>query len=123
MSNATVFKWDSLPKDSPMPRIDRRRIIGDKMMISQVFLARGFDLASHRHENEQFVVLISGRCLFGLGEENTPAHRTIELNPGEVLHLPGNVPHSCKALEDTQILDLFSPISEKTGVDTAPRAH
>jgi quercetin dioxygenase-like cupin family protein len=95
-----------------MARIDRRRIIGEKMMISQVFLSKGFDLASHRHENEQFVVLVSGRCLFGVGDEGGPGHRTIEVRAGEVLHLPGNVAHSCRALEDTQILDLFSPISE-----------
>lgn len=119
MKTATVFKWDSMPKDAPMARIERRRIIGEQMMISQVFLAKGFELASHRHENEQFVVLLKGKCLFGLGDEGTPGHRTIELNAGEVLHLPGNVAHSCKAIENTEILDLFSPISEKTGVDRA----
>lgn len=119
MSDAKVYAWDAMPKDRPMPKIDRRRIVGEKMMISQVFLEKGFELASHRHENEQFVVLVSGRCTFGVGDEGTPGHRTVEVRTGEVLHLPGNVAHSCRALEETHILDLFSPISEKTGVDRA----
>jgi quercetin dioxygenase-like cupin family protein len=39
------------------------------------------------------------------------------LKGGEVLVLPGNVAHSCTALEDSHILDLFSPVSATTGVD------
>ena len=63
------------------------------------------------------MVLVSGKCLFGLGAEGSSDHHTVEVKTGDVLHLPSNVPHSCKALEDTEILDLFSPVSEKTGVD------
>jgi len=36
---------------------------------------------------------------------------------GEILHLPSFVPHSAEALEDTLVLDIFSPPSEKTGID------
>lgn len=38
---------------------------------------------------------------------------------GQVFELPGNVWHSCRALEDTLIYDVFSPVSEATGVDRA----
>ena len=103
--------------DSPMPLIRRRRVVGERMMISEVFLERGFFVASHQHENEQMVVMLSGRCLFTLGAEGTPAHREVVVHGGDVLVLPENVPHSCRALEDTRILDLFSPVSEKTGID------
>ena len=117
--SARKYRLTDLPKDSPMPLIERRRIFGQRMMISEVFLTKGFDLASHEHDNEQMVVVLKGRCLFGLGQPGTPEHRELEVRAGEVLHLPSNVPHSCKALEDTRILDLFSPVSEKTGVDLA----
>ena len=43
------------------------------------------------------------------------------VGPGEVLHLPSNCPHSAEALEETVVLDIFSPPSERTGID--PRAH
>jgi len=116
-----VHRWSELPVDEPMERIRRRRVIGAQMMISEVHLEAGFFLESHHHENEQFVVMLSGRCLFGLGTEGGADFREVEVAGGEVLHLPSNLPHSCRALEDTRILDLFSPPSATTGVDRAPR--
>jgi quercetin dioxygenase-like cupin family protein len=116
-AQARKLSWFTLPTDRPMPRLQRRRIIGEKMMVSEVRLEQGFELASHRHDNEQFVIMLAGRCLFGIGEPGTPAFHETELSTGEVLVLPGGVPHSCRALEDSHILDLFSPISERTGVD------
>jgi quercetin dioxygenase-like cupin family protein len=100
-----------------MPLIARRRIIGDHMMVSDVLLSRGFTLATHQHENEQFVVLLSGHCTFGIGNKGEAGYREVEVHGGQVLVLPPNVPHSCIAHEDTRILDLFSPPSTMTGVD------
>jgi quercetin dioxygenase-like cupin family protein len=115
--SASIHTLDQLPVDRPMPLIERRRIMGEKMMVSDVHLTKGFNLASHTHPNEQFVVILSGRCRFGLGAEGAPGYQQVEVSAGQVLVLPSNVPHSCLALEDTHILDLFSPISDMTGVD------
>jgi quercetin dioxygenase-like cupin family protein len=116
-SEPLLQRWSDLPVDHPMAHIARRRIVGAQLMISQVHLERGFDLASHHHENEQFVVMLSGRCVFGLGAVGTDAYREVDVSGGEVLHLPANLPHSCRAIDDTEILDLFSPPSATTGVD------
>lgn len=86
-------------------------------MISHVFLEKGCVVASHAHENEQFACVISGRIRFGLGDEYSSDYQQVELTAGEVLHLPSNVLHSAEAIEDTLILDIFSPPSEKTGID------
>jgi quercetin dioxygenase-like cupin family protein len=67
----------------------------------------------------RWLVLLRGWCLFGLGEPGTPKHPEMKLRTGEVLVLPPGLPHSCRALEETHILDLFSPVSERTGVDRA----
>lgn len=117
MSRARLHTWDSIEPDRPLPAIERRRVIGERMMISQVRLSPGFEVASHRHENEQHVVMISGRCVFGLGEIGTPEYHELEMRGGQVLELPANVWHSCRALEDSLIYDVFSPVSETTGVD------
>ena len=37
---------------------------------------------------------------------------TYDLRAGEVIHLPSNVPHAAVALEDTRVLDVFSPPRE-----------
>ncbi len=115
--SAVVYRWSDLPTDRPMPLLERRRIIGEGMMISQVLLEKGCMVPSHAHENEQFACVIRGRIRFGLGVEGSPEHQRMVLTGGEVLHLPSNVPHSAEALDETLILDLFSPPSEKTGID------
>jgi len=112
---AQRFAWDELPADHPMDKIERRRIVGDKVMISRVTLDAGFEVPSHRHENEQLAVVLSGRIRFGVGEEGSVEE--IELVGGETLLLPSNTPHSARAIETTVILDVFSPPSETTGVD------
>ncbi len=120
---ASVHSWDSIKADHPMEKIDRQRIIGDKMMISRVILHPGFVVGEHHHENEQLVVVLSGRCRFRVGEVGGAATEELIVEGGQVLELPANVPHACEALERTEILDLFSPVSQTTGVDTTPRTH
>lgn len=112
-----VYQWDALSKDHPMEKIARQRIIGEKMMISKVVLDRGCIVPTHRHENEQFACIMSGALRFGLGAEGSAERREIIVKAGEVLHLPSNLPHSAEAIEDTVVLDLFSPPSAATGID------
>lgn len=112
-----VHDWNELPTDRPMPLIERQRIIGEQAMISRVLLARGFTVATHSHTNEQFAVVLSGRIRFTLGPPDDPAQRIETLTAGQTLQIPAGAPHGAEALEDTLILDIFSPPSEKTGVD------
>lgn len=100
-----------------MAQLARRRIIGENVMLSQVLLRSGCHVPTHAHENEQFAFVVSGALRFGLGAEGTKDRRDLIVRGGEVLHLPPNLPHSADALEDTLVLDIFSPPSEKTGID------
>jgi len=117
VTDAKKLRWDDLAIDTPMALLSRKRIIGEKMMISQVSLRKGCDVPSHAHENEQFACIIAGSLRFGLGTPGSANHRELVVSAGEVLHLPSMVPHSAFALEDTVVLDLFSPPSERTGID------
>ena len=110
---AVRYRWSDLSEDRPMPHLTRRRIIGEQMMISEVLLEKGCVVPSHAHENEQFALVVRGRIRFGIGQQE----KEMVLEGGEVLYLPANVPHSAEAIEETLVLDLFSPPSEKTGVD------
>ncbi len=114
---ATLYRWDELVADEPMPLLSRKRVIGEKAMISRIFMRKGCTVPTHAHENEQFACLLSGRLKFGIGNEGGSSRKEIMVGAGEVLHLRSNVPHSAEALEDTVVLDVFSPPSEKTGVD------
>ena len=116
-ADATLYRWAELPTDQPMALLERRRIIGEQMMLSEVLLQPGCEVPTHAHQNEQFAYVIRGRVRFGIGADGSPQREEIEMSGGEVLHLPANVPHSVVALEETLVLDLFSPPSEKTGID------
>ena len=117
MAEATRYCWEQLPNDRPMDLLERRRIIGEKSMLSRVFLRKGCFVPSHAHENEQFACTLSGRLRFGLGTPGASDFREVVVSAGEVLHLPANVPHPAEALEDTLVLDIFSPPSATTGID------
>lgn len=114
----TIHRWTDLPQDHPMDLIDRRRIVGDNAMISEVFLHKGFKLATHSHANEQIAMVMSGRVRFTINE-GMPDEDTCELEGGQVIVFQPNVPHAAEALEDTLIYDVFSPPSDTTGVDQA----
>lgn len=117
VAESVVHCWDRLPRDNPMPLLERRRVIGEKVMLSQVRLSRGCFVPSHAHENEQFACILSGCLRFGLGQPGSAGFREVDARAGEVVHLPSNVPHSAEAIEDTLVLDVFSPPSATTGID------
>jgi quercetin dioxygenase-like cupin family protein len=116
-SGATHYVWEQLPHDNPLELLTRRRVIGKNAMIARVLLRKGCDVKTHAHDNEQFACVLSGRVRFGVGAEGSPQRQDRVVSAGEVLHLPGNVPHSAYALEDSVILDIFSPPSLTTGID------
>ena len=116
-ADARVLTWSNLETDHPMDLIDRQRILGDRMMISRVRLHPGFVVEQHQHENEQFVVMLSGKARFHVGGFGDDSSKEVMLEGGQVLVLPANVPHSCEAIDECLVLDLFSPVSQGTGVD------
>lgn len=119
---AQVHSWDSLPVDHPVDLIDRRRIFGEQMMVAQVELKKGFRVAPHEHDSEQIAVVLSGKIRFELFDTGTDEPRVVVLEANQVLHLPGGVRHGAEALEETLVLDLFSPPSQSMGVDQEAKA-
>lgn len=100
-----------------MLMLERRRIIGEHAMLSHITLRKGCVVPSHSHPNEQFACVLSGMLRFGIGVPGSPEHHSIDVGTGEVLHLPPNIHHSAEAMEDTIVLDVFSPPSAMTGID------
>ena len=79
-------------------------------------------MPTHAHEKEQIAVVLSGKVRFGIGREGSEEYEEVVVQEGEVLHLPSMVPHSAEALEESLVLDVFSPPSETTGIDHAGRS-
>ena len=112
-----VHTWTQLDTDRPMELLERQRIFGEKAMVARIVLYKGCYVPTHHHENEQFAMVISGALKFGLWDDDSTDRKYVVVSAGEVLHLPSNVPHSAEALEDSVVLDVFSPPAQSTGID------
>ena len=86
------------------PGIKRRtQASGQTMYQMMAHLDAGSRMPEHKHPNEQIVHILSGRMR--LIVEGTPH----ELVTGDSFYLPSNVPHGVETLEETHVLDTFSP--------------
>jgi unsaturated pyranuronate lyase len=86
------------------PGIRRRTQASGQTMYQMVALLQaGSHMPEHKHPQEQIVHILSGRMR--LIVEGQPR----ELTTGDSFYLAGNVPHGVETLEDTRVLDTFSP--------------
>jgi quercetin dioxygenase-like cupin family protein len=102
----TEYRWDDMPREELNPLIGRRFVTGEHVMLAQIYLAKGSIVPKHSHENEQITWVLEGRMRLKLGESG---EQVVDLGPGDVLHIPPNVPHEAEAFEDTLDIDVFSP--------------
>jgi quercetin dioxygenase-like cupin family protein len=100
------FRWEDLKEERVTDDISRKLITGDQMMIAHVYLKKDALVPQHSHHNEQITYIISGALHFFIGANR---EREQIVRAGEVLHIPSNVPHEARALEDTLDVDVFSP--------------
>ena len=99
-----LFSWETVKKEVLNDKLARKVISGEKITIAQIFLAKDGVVPLHHHENEQISSVVKGAMRFEIeGQE-------IVLRAGDVLSIPPNVPHRVVALEDSQALDVFSPV-------------
>jgi quercetin dioxygenase-like cupin family protein len=86
------------------PGIRRRTITHGTSMYQMVAkLEAGSRMPEHKHSQEQIVHILEGRMK--LIVSGVPH----ELKRGESFYLAGNVPHGVETIEDTLVLDTFSP--------------
>ena len=70
-------------------------------MVAQ--LDAGSRMPEHKHIQEQIIHILAGRMrLMVAGEPH-------ELVAGDSFYLASNVPHSVETMQDTRVLDTFSP--------------
>jgi quercetin dioxygenase-like cupin family protein len=99
------------------PGIKRQTASSGKTMYQMTAqLAAGSKMPEHQHPQEQIVFILSGRMK--LIVKGTPH----ELATGDSFYLASNTPHGVETLEDTRVLDTFSPPrDEYLAIDQANR--
>jgi quercetin dioxygenase-like cupin family protein len=108
-SRTNLYRWDDLEIEQVSPALQRRLITGERIMLAQVMLEKGALIPAHEHIHEQFTYVMAGSLRFRLGVDGT---EDVSVRAGEVLHLPSNARHGAEVLEDSMVLDVFSPPRE-----------
>jgi len=101
-----VSAFDDLAGVPPRPIWDGvvvRSVDGERLTLGVVELDAGSVVPEHRHENEQFTLVIEGALEF------TVEGKPVVVHAGECIHLPANELHGARALTDTTVFDVFSP--------------
>jgi quercetin dioxygenase-like cupin family protein len=79
---------------------------GERTCLSEFSLKKGSVIPSHSHPHEQTGYVISGCLLFTIAGER------FEGRPGDSWNIPSNVEHDIDVLEDTVVIEVFSPPRE-----------
>ncbi len=99
------------------PGIKRRTMANGRTMYQMVAeLDAGSKMPEHQHPQEQIVHILKGRMKLIV---NGKPH---ELATGDSFYLDSHVPHGVETLEETRVLDTFSPPrNEYLAIDEANR--
>ena len=77
------------------------------LMAVELHFQKGAVGAKHSHPHEQIGYIVSGRLAYQ--EEGSP-DRVLET--GDTYYVPSNTVHGVEILEDTVLLDIFTPMRE-----------
>ncbi|MDF0718168.1 cupin domain-containing protein [Muricauda sp. 334s03] len=79
---------------------------GDKLMTVRAELPKGSIAAKHSHPHEQMSFVAKGHIKVRMkGKE-------FALLQGGIVHFPSNEEHEVEAVEDTTLIDFFTPLRE-----------
>jgi len=105
--DAIVHKHEQIPVQKFGEGIDLRRIAMNTFAQTWIEMKKGFFSPLHRHEDEQTVVLISGKLRARSGPKGEEIYT--EMDPGDILAVPSNTIHQVEALVDSVFCEAFGP--------------
>ena len=91
-----------------LPGIRMKTLVhGEKTLFTEFHMQKGSRLPDHSHPHEQTGYLVSGKMRLTVGEES------LEADPGDSWCVPGNARHRAEILEDSVVIEVFSPVREE----------
>ncbi|HEV8632915.1 MAG TPA: cupin domain-containing protein [Chloroflexota bacterium] len=100
------------PVELPGGVLRRTLVWGERLLFVEFRVPQGAGVPRHNHPHEQVGYVVSGRLEFAVGDDERV------LGPGDAYVIPSDVPHHSRALEDSVVIDVFSPVRE----DYLPRS-
>ena len=80
---------------------------GENTSMHEFRIAKGAEVPMHDHPHEQTGIMISGTLRFDVEGE------IFDASAGDTWNIPGGKKHSATALEDTVVVEVFSPVREE----------
>lgn len=77
-----------------------------KLMTTELNIKKGVCAPKHSHPHEQSNYILKGSMKFEIGLE------TVVLEEGDSCYIEPNVPHKATALEDSRMMEIFTPLRE-----------
>lgn len=98
--------WNQVPSEEVNPSMKRKIVSGEKLMIARMNFKDGFLVPLHHHVHEQVTQVVSGKMRFWFGANK---EQTMDLNPGDVIVIPSNLPHEALMIGDVEEIDTWAP--------------
>ena len=85
--------------------ISRQNLVnGDRTHLVKFFVEKGATMPTHSHKEEQTGYLIKGKIIMTIDGVDH------ELGAGDSWSIKSHIPHSVSVIENSVILDVFSPV-------------
>lgn len=98
-----LIRWDTVPVETLGPKTVLQAVRSDKATLARFVFLKGAHVDAHKHEAEQHTCLIEGVMAIRLEGKD------VTLLPGEILIIPSCVEHEVWFLEDSIVIDFFTP--------------
>jgi quercetin dioxygenase-like cupin family protein len=100
------INWDEVPVEEVNSSMSRKIVWGEKLMIARIKFKNGFVVPLHHHIHEQVTQVISGKMRFWFGANK---EQTMDLNPGDVVVIPSDLPHEALMIGEVEEIDTWAP--------------
>ena len=105
--DVAVVRGSAVSPTFPEAGLTRRvGAYNEKLFLAEHRMEKGWVGARHSHPHEQIVVMVEGKLRLIVGDVEKV------IGPDDIVVISPNTPHEAHALEDTIVIDIFSPPRE-----------
>ena len=106
-SGVVYTPTDATPVSSPETGMQRQVLAyNPQLMLVRHNFVKGWSGARHSHPHHQLVYVVRGHIVF------EAEGKIIDLRAGDSVVVNGHVAHQASAAEDSEVLDVFTPVRE-----------
>ncbi len=107
-----IIARDQLPDFNPFPGYRGKLIHAESMTVVHWTIDAECPIPEHSHPHEQIMNVMKGE--FELVLDGKP----LRMKAGDVLVIPGDVPHSGHGITDCEVIDIWHPVREEYQLDS-----